>query len=81
MPPLSGNHPSFNLTDDKGGQPARNELQELVDAGFGRLFASRADAEAALGGPCHPAPLGDVVKLGAGGWLNTALYRTSDETE
>merc|ERR1712051_949385 len=61
------NHPSFLRSSASGGQPARAELQELVDAGFCRLYASQSEAEAALGGKCHPAPLGDVVKTGPGG--------------
>ena len=56
------------------------ELKELVDAGFCRLYASQASAEAALGGSCHPAPLGDVVKVGPGGRRNTASFRTSGAT-
>ena len=45
-----------------GDQPALAQLQELLDLGFARLYSDRAAAEAALGGMCHPAPLGDIVK-------------------
>ena len=43
------------------------ELRTLVNAGFGRLYASRAEAEADLGGECFPAPMGNIIKLGADG--------------
>ena len=56
------NHPSFNATAESGEQPALAQLQELLDLGFARLYSDRSSAEAALGGRCHPAPLGDVVK-------------------
>ena len=61
-PMLEKNHPSFTATSASGEHPALAQLQELLDLGFARLYADRASAEAALGGPCHPAPLGDVVK-------------------
>ena len=66
-PVVRKNHPSFALRDPDGTQPARGELQALLDKGFGRLYGSQAEAERALGGPCYPAPLGDVVKDGPGG--------------
>ena len=50
------NHPSFEQCAEDGSQPALDELVGLVNEGFGRLYATRADAEAALGGRCYPAP-------------------------
>ena len=66
-PVIERSHPSFRAADDAGEQPALEKLRELIEAGFGRLYSSRAEAETALGGPCFPAPLGDVVKLGPNG--------------
>ena len=37
-----------------------------MEEGYGRLYASRADAEAELG-PCFPAPLGNITKEGPDG--------------
>ena len=44
------NHPSFASTTASGEQPARVELQELLDAGYCRLYDTQAAAEQALGG-------------------------------
>ena len=52
-----------------------DELRELVDAGFCRLYSSQDSAEPALGGRCYPAPLGDVVKLGPGGRRSAASFK------
>ena len=71
-PLLSKNHPSFTATSESGAQPALAQLQELLDLGFARLYSDRASAEEALGGPCYPAPLGDVVKTLPSGEENTA---------
>ena len=62
-PAVYKNHPSFAQSSADGSHPARDELQGLVEAGFGRLYVDRAAAEAELGGKAHPAPLGDVVKI------------------
>ena len=43
------NHPSFASTTASGEQPARVELQELLDAGYCRLYATQQEAERALG--------------------------------
>merc|ERR1711994_114002 len=59
-PMVDKNHGSFQ-------QPAREQLEQLVEKGFARIYASRAAAEEALGGKCYPAPLGDVVKPLPGG--------------
>ena len=59
-PVVDKNHGSFQ-------QPAREQLQQLVEKGFARIYSSRAAAEEALGGKCYPAPLGDVVKPLPGG--------------
>ena len=61
-----GNHPSFRQTTPEGEQPALAQLKDLMEQGFGQLFENRAAAERYLGEPCHPAPLGDVVKQVAG---------------
>ena len=66
-PAARENHPSFTAKTDSGSQPALEQLRELIDAGFARLYTDRAAAEQALGGPCYPAPLGDVVKALPGG--------------
>merc|ERR1711884_48380 len=55
------------MTNDQGEQPARTKLKELVEAGFGRVYGSQSEAEAALGSRCFPAPLGDIEKLGPDG--------------
>ena len=64
-PLVCRSHPSFNQQGDGDEHPARDKLQELLDSGFGRLYASREEAERTIGGPCYPAPLGDVIKYGA----------------
>ena len=61
-PNLCRNHPSFQLREADGSQPALLQLKELVETGFGRLYADQAAAEYALGTRCYPAPLGDVTK-------------------
>ena len=66
-PLLEKNHPSFSAESASGARPAQDQLQELLDQGFARLYKDRAAAEHALGGKCHPAPLGDVVKALADG--------------
>ena len=66
-PLLTRNHPSFSAESASGERPAQAQLQELLDKGFARLYVDRAAAEHALGGKCHPAPLGDVVKALPGG--------------
>ena len=43
--------------------PAGDLLEEQVNDGFALLFLDAASAEAHLGPKCHPAPLGNVVKL------------------
>jgi hypothetical protein len=62
MPQIRKNHPSFNLLDAEEQQPALQQLQALVEEGFGVIYADQEAAEQALGGKCFPAPLGDVVK-------------------
>ena len=57
-----GNHPSFLALDEQGGQPARDQLCELVEQGFGILYTTQSAAEKELGVRCYPAPLGDVVR-------------------
>ena len=66
-PEITAKHPSFNLRDAQGKQPALDELRALVEAGYGRLYKDRKEAERALGGDCFPAPLGNVTKLGPDG--------------
>ena len=51
-PRIDGNHPSFKLLEADGSQPALEQLQELIDAGFGRLYADQAAAEGELGARC-----------------------------
>ena len=58
---IDANHPSFDLGGDTGA--AHAELKSLLDAGFAELFVSRSAAEAHLGAPVLPSPLGDVVKV------------------
>ena len=74
-PVIKRNHPSFAAREADGSQPARAELQGLVEQGFGRLYRTQAEAEQALGGSCHPAPLGDVVKVGADGRVKHRLIQ------
>ena len=74
-PVVRKNHPSFAAKSADGSQPARAELQALLDKGFGRLYRSQAEAEQVLGGRCHPAPLGDVVKDGPGGKVKHRLIQ------
>ena len=50
-PDVDKNHGSFS-------GPAREQLQQLVDKGFARLYRSRAEAEEALGGQVLPRPPG-----------------------
>ena len=71
--PIASNHPSFNEVPSApassdaapagGRPPAWDLLEAQVNDGFAMLFHGAADAEAFLGGRCHPAPLGNVVKL------------------
>ena len=63
----AGNHPSFKQKTAAGDQPARAQLQELLEHGYGQLFTDRAAAESFVGEACYPAPLGDVVKAVPGG--------------
>ena len=56
------NHPSFASTTASGEQPAKVELQELLDAGYCRLFATQEAAEQALGAPATPPPWGTWLR-------------------
>ena len=62
MDRVESNHPSFNEGVDFG-KAANAELKSLLDAGHAELYASRSAAEALLGAPVLPSPLGDVVKI------------------
>merc|ERR1712086_650536 len=71
--PIASNHPSFNEVPSAPASsdaapavrrpPAWDLLEAQVNDGFAMLFHDAAGAEAFLGGKCHPAPLGNVVKL------------------
>ena len=57
------NHGSFRKTYGSDAEAAGLSLvRRSVEDGFGELFADRAAAELALGGPVFPAPLGTVSK-------------------
>ena len=62
------NHPSFDKSDEDG-VPGIRLIEEHIEAGFGRLFTSRVEAEAWLGGKAFPAPMGNVFKTKPDGSL------------
>ena len=59
---IGGNHPSFYEKWGEEESPALRLVEQAVNAGYGRLFASRADAEEFFGAQAFPAPLGNVTK-------------------
>ena len=71
---FSDNHKSFKEIVD-GGQPAMEELTELVDAGFARLCKDLDDAEAWLGKRPVVSPLGNVTKEKADGSIKNRLIQ------
>merc|ERR1712153_239853 len=83
--PIASNHPSFNEVPSApaysdaaaagGRPPARDLLEAQVNDGFAMLFHDAADAEAHLGAKCHPAPLGNVVKLKEDGTFKHRLIQ------
>ena len=63
--PFGQNRPSFNATHDgveDSRPPAWDLLEEQVNNGFALLFPDATAASVYLGGVCHPAPLGNVVR-------------------
>ena len=70
----SHNHPSFDGINN-GDFPAHRLLGDLVDQGFALLFNSASDAEAWLGTPPVPSPLGDVTKIKPDGTIKHRLIQ------
>ena len=68
------NHRSFKETVD-GSQPALDELQGLVDAGFARVCRDREEAEKFLGQRPLISPLGNVTKVRQDGSLKHRLIQ------
>ena len=68
------NHPSFDGVE-AGERPAHLLLSDLVDQGFALVFGSASDAEAWLGCPPVPSPLGDVTKLKPDGSVKHRLIQ------
>ena len=68
------NHPSFDGVE-AGERPAHLLLSDLVDQGFVLVFGSASDAEAWLGCPPVPSPLGDVTKLKPDGSVKHRLIQ------
>ena len=75
--PWETNHPSFDLPGDDpdARPPAWALLEEQVNNGFALLFTDADAASKYLGGPCHPAPLGNVVKVKDDGSLKHRLIQ------
>jgi len=75
--PWEQNHQSFNAThgDEDLRPPAWDLLEEQVNNGFALLFPDATAASAYLGGVCHPAPLGNVVKVKEDGTLKHRLIQ------
>ena len=68
------NHRSFKETVD-GSQPALEELQGLVDAGFARICRDLAEAETFFGQRPLISPLGNVTKVKPDGSLKHRLIQ------
>ena len=68
------NHRSFKEFVD-GAQPAMQELQTLVDAGFARICANIDEAEAWLGKRPLVSPLGNVSKSKPDGTMKQRLIQ------
>ena len=68
------NHRSFKERID-GGQPALDELQSLVDAGFARVCKDMDEAEQYLGKRPLVSPLGNVTKARPDGTLKHRLIQ------
>ena len=60
--PWSRTHPSFELLHGEPRPPGLALVEKNIDAGLGRIFRDKAEAEAWLGQRSHPAPLGNVSK-------------------
>ena len=76
--PWDSNHPSFNEVhgdDAEARSPAWDLLEEQVNHGFALLFPDAEAASVYLGGKCHPAPLGNVVKTKDDGSLKHRLIQ------
>merc|ERR1712194_743366 len=83
--PITLNHPSFNEVPSApassdaapadGRPPAWDLLEAQVNDGFAMLFHNAAAAETYLGAKCHPAPLGNVVKLKEDGTFKHRLIK------
>ena len=59
---ITDNHPSFKELHGEDQAPGLALVEEQLDEGFGRLFASQADAEIYLGAKAFPAQLGNIAK-------------------
>ncbi|CAK0887156.1 unnamed protein product, partial [Prorocentrum cordatum] len=57
-----GNHPSFYELRGRDRPPGVEQLQRLVNQGFGILFEDRAAAEAFYSTAVFPAPLGNITR-------------------
>ena len=71
------NHPSFSRSQDGNRPPGFELLEEHLNAGFGELYHSIHDAEAALNSKVYPAPLGTISKMKLDGTENTGSSRIS----
>ena len=58
----SRNHPSFEVPHGEEVPPGVKKVREMVNAGFGKLYATIAEASQELGSVPHPAPMGNVSK-------------------
>ena len=70
---VRANHPSFGHLHGDSEPPALKLLSELVDSGFGRLYADQAAAEKHLGCEVFPAQLGNVAKQRPDGTMKHRL--------
>ena len=73
--PWLHNHPSFDELHGCERSPAWDLLEEQVNHGFTMLFKSMEAAAAYLGGPCHPAPLGNVTRTKDDGTIKHRLIQ------
>ena len=72
---VRGNHPSFMEAFGEAAPPGVGIIQGYIDSGFGELYVDQSAAEAALGGPVFPAPLGNVTKLKADGQVKHRIIQ------
>ena len=74
LPRVERNHPSFDTQEGKE-HPAHKLFQDLVDQGFGRIYAGQQKAEHELGVSLHPSPMGDITKPKSDGTLKHRLIQ------